>query len=523
MSLQSEAKLESELIKQLSSNGYDTVNIQNEDDLLSNLKAQLEAHNDLSLTDKEFSRVLNHLNKGNVFERAKILRDKMQLTKDDSTSVYLDFIDQNDWSRNSFQVTNQVTMEGSYTNRYDVTLLVNGLPLVQVELKRRGLEMKEAFNQTLRYIRHSYSAGHGLFQYIQLYVISNGVNTKYYANNRLNALSYKQTFFWSDETNQKIADLTQFADTFLDPSHLSKMLCNYIVLAETDKVLMVLRPYQYYATESIINQVHNSTENGYIWHTTGSGKTLTSFKTSQILIKSPQVHKVVFVVDRRDLDYQTTKEFNSFSDGSVDGTDNTKALVRQFDDDTKLLVTTIQKLNNAISSPRYADVMAKLQDKRIVFIFDECHRSQFGETHKRIKQYFNNNQMFGFTGTPIFADNAVGSTTTKTLFGECLHKYVITDAIRDENVLKFAIEYVGKYSYKDSSNNNVDIDVEAIDTKELLDSDERLEKITDYIISHHNSKTHNKAFTGMFCVSSVDTLTRYYDLFKRKRTMDCMT
>ena len=233
------------------------------------------------------------------------------------------------------------------------------------------------------------------------------------------------------------------------------MLCNYIVLAETDKVLMVLRPYQYYATESIINQVHNSTENGYIWHTTGSGKTLTSFKTSQILIKSPEVHKVVFVVDRRDLDYQTTKEFNSFSDGSVDGTDNTKALVEQFGDDTKLLVTTIQKLNNAISSPRYADVMAKLQDRRIVFIFDECHRSQFGETHKRIKQYFNNNQMFGFTGTPIFADNAVGNTTTKTLFGECLHKYVITDAIRDENVLKFAIEYVGKYSYKDSSKNNV--------------------------------------------------------------------
>ena len=194
----------------------------------------------------------------------------------------------------------------------------------------------------------------------------------------------------------------------------------------------------------------------------------------------------------------------------------TPNLGEQFGDDTKLLVTTIQKLNNAISSPRYAEVMAKLQDKRIVFIFDECHRSQFGETHKRIKQYFNNNQMFGFTGTPIFADNAVGNTTTKTLFGECLHKYVITDAIRDENVLKFAIEYVGKYSYKDSSNNNVDIDVEAIDTKELLDSDERLEKITDYIISHHNSKTHNKAFTGMFCVSSVDTLTRYYDLFKEK-------
>ena len=517
MSLQSEAKLESELIKQLSSNGYDKVTIQNEDDLLANLKAQIETHNNLSLTEKEFLRVLNHLNKGNVFERAKILRDKMQLTKDDGTSVYLDFINQDDWSKNHFQVTNQVTMEGSYKNRYDVTLLVNGLPLVQVELKRRGLEMKEAFNQTLRYIRHSYSAGHGLFQYIQLYVISNGVNTKYYANNRLNALSFKQTFFWSDEANQKISDLTEFANTFFNPSHLSKMLCNYIVLAETDKVLMVLRPYQYYATESIIKQVQNSTENGYIWHTTGSGKTLTSFKTSQILLKSPEVHKVVFVVDRRDLDYQTTKEFNSFSDGSVDGTDNTKALVDQFGDDTKLLVTTIQKLNNAISNQRYASVMEQLQEERIVFIFDECHRSQFGETHKRIKKYFNNNQMFGFTGTPIFADNAVGNTTTKTLFGECLHKYVITDAIRDENVLKFAIEYVGKYAYKDSSKNNVDIDVEAIDTKELLDSEQRLEKITDYIIKYHSSKTHNKAFTGMFCVSSVENLTKYYDLFKKKK------
>ena len=339
MSLQSEAKLESELIKQLSSNGYDKVTIQNEDDLLSNLKAHLEAHNNLSLTDKEFARVLNHLNKGNVFERAKILRDKMQLTKDDGTSVYLDFIDQNDWSKNSFQVTNQVTMEGRYTNRYDVTLLVNGLPLVQVELKRRGLEMKEAFNQTLRYIRHSYSAGHGLFQYIQLYVISNGVNTKYFSNNRIQALNYKQTFFWADDNNKKITNLEEFTNVFLEKCHISKMICKYIVLAETDKILMVLRPYQYYATERIIEKVKNTDSNGYIWHTTGSGKTLTSFKASQILMKMPEVHKVVFVVDRRDLDYQTTKEFNNFSDGSVDGTDNTQALVKQFGDDTKLETT----------------------------------------------------------------------------------------------------------------------------------------------------------------------------------------
>ena len=376
--------------------------------------------------------------------------------------------------------------------------------------------MKEAFNQTLRYIRHSYSAGHGLFQYIQLYIISNGVNTKYYVNNRLTSLNYKQTFYWSDKENNKITQLSEFANVFLERSHLSKIICNYIVMAETDKVLMVLRPYQYFATESIINHVENSDKNGYIWHTTGSGKTLTSFKTAQVLIKSPAVYKVVFVVDRRDLDYQTTKEFNSFSDGSVDGTDNTKALVTQFGDDTKLLVTTIQKLNNAISNQRYATTMEGLKDKRIVFIFDECHRSQFGETHKRIKQYFNNHQMFGFTGTPIFAENAIGKTTTKMLFDTCLHKYVITDAIRDENVLKFSIEYVGRYKQKEDSNNEVDIEVEDIDVKELLESDERMDKITDYIIHHHKSKTHNKAFTGMFCVSSVPMLVKYYEMLKRK-------
>ena len=517
MSKQPEAVLEAELIQQLSDNKYECVTIHNEEELLSNLKTQIEAHNSLSLTTKEYSRVLNHLNKGNVFERAKILRDKMQLTKDDGTSVYLDFINQDDWNKNHFQVTNQVTMEGSYKNRYDVTILVNGLPLVQVELKRRGLEMKEAFNQTLRYIKHSYSAGHGLFQYIQLYIISNGVNTKYYANNRLTSLSYKQTFFWSKEDNSKISELSHFTHTFLQRAHLSKMICNYIVMAETDKMLMVLRPYQYYATERIVNRVENSEENGYIWHTTGSGKTLTSFKTSQILVKSSKVTKVVFVVDRRDLDYQTTKEFNSFSDGSVDGTDNTQALVTQFGDDTKLLVTTIQKLNNAISNQRYASVMEQLKEKRIVFIFDECHRSQFGETHKRIKQYFNNHQMFGFTGTPIFADNALGHTTTATLFKSCLHKYVITDAIRDENVLKFGIEYVGRYRQKETSNNEVDIDVEDIDIKELIESEDRQDKITDYIIHHHKSKTYNKKFTGMFCVSSVDLLTQYYDMFKQKK------
>jgi type I restriction enzyme R subunit len=285
---------------------------------------------------------------------------------------------------------------------------------------------------------------------------------------------------------------------------------------------MVLRPYQYYAVEALVDRVMHSRKHGYVWHTTGSGKTLTSFKASQILTSLPKIKKVVFVVDRKDLDYQTTKEFNSFSKGSVDGTDNTRQLVRQFTDDTKLIVTTIQKLNAAISKKHFLERMKPLQDERIVFIFDECHRSQFGETHQRIISFFRNIQMFGFTGTPIFAENAVknelGKKTTKELFGECLHKYVITDAIRDENVLKFSVEYVGRYRNRDSAN-EIDIQVEDIDVDELMESPARLEKIVDYIIAHHNRKTHNGEFTAMFCVSSIPALIRYYELLQRKRML----
>jgi type I restriction enzyme R subunit len=308
------------------------------------------------------------------------------------------------------------------------------------------------------------------------------------------------------------------------------------VLNEAYKIPMVLRPYQFYAVEALIERVKNSTKNGYIWHTTGSGKTLTSFKASQILMDLPQVHKVVFVVDRKDLDNQTIKEFNSFQEGCIDGTDNTSNLVKQFTGtyvdkkgeakNSKLIVTTIQKLNTAISKLKYEAKMADLKDKRIIFIFDECHRSQFGDTHKRIKEFFNNAQMFGFTGTPIFADNAAknehGKRTTKDLFEDCLHKYVITDAIKDENVLKFAVEYVGRYYRKDAINGvstetNIDIEVEDIDTKELMEDETRLEKIADYIIAHHNRKTSNRDFTAMFCVDSVKSLIKYYDIFKRKK------
>jgi len=473
---QSEQILEDNLVKQLTTLGYEQVIIRDESELLTNLKTQLEKHNQLTLSDDEFAKILNHLNKGNVFDRAKTLRDKFQLTKDDDTSAYIEFLNQEHWCQNEYQVTQQVKMEGRYKNRYDVTLLVNGLPLVQIELKRRGLELKEAFNQINRYQRHSFGASYALYQYVQLFVISNGVNTKYYANNRRQ--SFKQTFYWADKDNKAITRLEAFAEAFLEKCHVSKMICKYIVLHESDKILMVLRPYQYYAVEAIIDRVKNSTKNGYIWHTTGSGKTLTSFKASQIMMKLPEVDKVLFVVDRNDLDYQTTREFNFFSDGSVDGTDNTRMLVKQLSGNTKLIVTTIQKLNTAISKKRYLSQMEQVKDKNIVFIFDECHRSQFGGTHKRIKAFFNNHQMFGFTGTPIFAKNAIankfGKRTTKELFDDCLHKYVITNAIKDENVLRFSIEYVGRYKKKEGNEVELDIPVEDINTKELLESPKRL-------------------------------------------------
>jgi len=529
MSKQSEQILEKQLIAQLQKLGYAYLLIADEKALLSNLKSQLEKHNQISFSDAEFDKVLNLLNKGSIFEKSKTLRQKQHIVRDNGDNLYFEFLNTEHWCQNQYQVTNQVTQEGKYKNRYDVTILINGLPLVQIELKRRGLELKEAFNQVNRYQRHSFGANSALYQYVQIFIISNGVNTKYYANNRNQ--SFKQTFYWTDFENKRLTNiLNGFTDAFLEPCHISKMICKYIVLNEAYKIPMVLRPYQFYAVEALIDRVKNSSKNGYIWHTTGSGKTLTSFKASQILMNFPEVHKVVFVVDRKDLDYQTTKEFNSFSDGCIDGTDNTANLVKQFigtykdkkgeAKNTKLIVTTIQKLNTAISKLKYEKKMADLKDKRIIFIFDECHRSQFGETHNRIKEYFNNAQMFGFTGTPIFADNAnkneLGKRTTKDLFEDCLHKYVITDAIKDENVLKFSVEYVGRYKQKDTAT-EIDIEVEDIDTKELMEDEKRLEKIADYIINNHNRKTHNKDFSAMFCVDSVKSLIRYYDILKRKK------
>jgi type I restriction enzyme R subunit len=517
MSHQSEAILETNLIKQLVSLGYESVKIHDGDAFVSNLKIQLEAFNKTTFTVKEFDAILNHLAKGNAFEKAKTLRDRFVLNKEDSTSFYVRFFNNEDWSKNNYQVTNQVQIQGSFLNRYDVTLLVNGLPLVQIELKRSGIEIKEAFNQINRYQRHSFWSNHGLFQYVQLFVISNGVNTKYLANNRLQ--SVKQTFYWADDKNKNVTGLTEFANAFLNTNHLGKMISHYVVMNETFKNMMVLRPYQYFATEAIINQVKTGNDNGYIWHTTGSGKTLTSFKASQIIMDLPEVHKVVFVVDRKDLDYQTMQEFNAFKKDSVSTTDDTSKLIEQLTDTTKLVLTTIQKLNNAITKHHYENKLGHLKDKKIVFIFDECHRSQFGETHGRVTQYFKKAQLFGFTGTPIFAENSskneLGKRTTKDLFGTCLHKYVITDAIRDQNVLRFGIEYIGKYKQK--GNTFIDIEVEAIDKSEVLNDEKRLAKIADYIIAYHGQKTFNKDYSAIFAVSGIPNAIKYYDILKKKK------
>ncbi|MDD2945779.1 MAG: type I restriction endonuclease subunit R [Acinetobacter sp.] len=518
MTVQSEYQLENELIGQLQQLGYASVTLKDEVQLLSNLKTQIERANGLApLSETEWKQVISFLNTVTVFERAKNLRDLFPVKFDDGTSKHIFFLS-DDPRKNIYQVTNQITIDhrdyNGRTSRFDVTLLVNGLPLVQIELKKRGMEIAEAFNQTQRYTREAYWARQGLFGFIQLFVISNGANTRYYSNG---TTGIEFAFPWADVSNKHINEIVDFADAFLNQQHLTQ----YMVMLETTKSLMVLRPYQIYAVQKIVQQVQNSNQNGYIWHTTGSGKTLTSFKASQIIMQMPDVEKVLFVVDRNDLDTQTSREFNAFKAESVDSTDSTHTLVKQLDQrHDKLIVTTIQKLNRAISTDRYLEYIDYLKDRKVVFIFDECHRSQFGETHQNIKKFFGNAQMFGFTGTPIFEENSQSKAglklTTDYLFNECLHQYVIVDAIRDRNVLQFQIDYRGKYTVKGMQHNlDYDDEVEGIDTRELYDNPQRLEMIARYIVETHDTKTRNREFTAMFCVSSVNTLTQYYELFEK--------
>ncbi len=517
MTHQSESQLEKSLVERLTRLGFTPVVIEDVTALETNLRSQLSKFNNTAFSDGEWARIMNHLMKGDRFHKAKTLRDRFSLKRDDETTAWIKFFNMEQWCKNEYQVTQQLTQVGKYENRYDVTLLINGLPLVQVELKRRGIEMKEAFNQIQRYHKHTYTGT--LFEYVQVFVISNGVNTKYFSNNPKQ--TFEQTFFWTDVDNTKITRLEDFTDVFLEKCAVSELIAEHIVLAESEQIPMVLRPYQYYAVKALEKRVNESNKNGYIWHTTGAGKTLTAFKTSQILSRNPDVKKVMFVVDRKDLDIKTTEEFNSFSDGSVDGTNNTNALVKQLaDPNRKLIVTTIQKLDIAIGRDGYLRQFEYLKDEKVVIIFDECHRSQFGQTHARIKSFFNRAQLFGFTGTPIFAENHVGKVTTKDVFGDCLHKYIITNAISDSNVLGFSVEYVGRYKQKDPDVLDADIFadalVEGIDTKEVLESQDRLEKIADYVLHDWKRKTKNGKFNALFAVSSIDVLKRYYTLIKAK-------
>ncbi|MGL5753254.1 MAG: type I restriction endonuclease subunit R, partial [Paraclostridium sp.] len=436
--------------------------------------------------------------------------DKFILEREDGSEVYIEFFDTQNWCKNRFQVTNQTTVVGKYTNRYDVTLLINGLPLVQVELKRRGLDLKEAFNQINRYKKHSYQ---GLYRYLQIFIVSNGVDTKYFANSDKEIL-FSHTFFWSDEENKRISNLKDFTETFLDKCFVSKIISRYMITNETDKLLMVMRPYQIYAVESLVTRAFETNNNGYIWHTTGSGKTLTSFKASQILSKEPNIKKVFFLVDRKDLDSQTIAEFNKFEPDSVDTTDRTNTLVKQIKDINKqLIVTTIQKMANAIKSDRYAKVMDQYRDEKVIFIIDECHRSQFGDMHKSINKHFANAQYFGFTGTPRLDQNrSQDGRATADLFEKCLHHYLIKDAISDGNVLGFSVEYIK--TFDGDIDESDDTKVAAIDKEEVFMHDIRIENISDHIIKNHNGKTRNKEYTAILTVQSIPMLVKYYDKFK---------
>ncbi len=555
-SYQSEQALENEFIRMLTEQGYDYLEIHNSESLIKNLRTQLEIVNDYKFTDSEWDRFFNdsiaNNNDGIVEKTRKIQEDNIQvLKKDDGTSKNITLIDKKCIHNNRLQVINQyIENSGNYDNRYDVTILVNGLPLVHVELKRRGVALKEAFNQINRYQRDSFWAGSGLYEYIQIFVISNGTNTKYYSNttreshikeqtstrnkSKKTSNSFEFTSYWADSNNKVISDLVDFTRTFFAKHTILNILTKYCVFTSED-LLLVMRPYQIVATERILNRIQVATNykkmgtieaGGYIWHTTGSGKTLTSFKTAQLASKLEYIDKVLFVVDRKDLDYQTMKEYDRFQKGAANGNRSTKVLQKQLEDTTsKIIVTTIQKLSEFVKRNKNHPVY----QKHLVLIFDECHRSQFGDMHKMIVQNFKNYHLFGFTGTPIFAKNAGRTTnpdfcTTEQAFGEKLHTYTIVDAINDGNVLPFRIDYINTIKAKEGM---TDKEVEAINTEEALSSPERVSNVVSYIIEHFDQKTKRNSFydlkgqrvngfNSMFAVASIPMAKKYYLEFKKQ-------
>lgn len=555
-SYQSEQALENEFIRLLTEQGYDYLEIHDSESLIKNLRTQLEIVNDYKFTDSEWDRFFNdsiaNNNDGIVEKTRKIQEDNIQvLKKDDGTSKNITLIDKKCIHNNRLQVINQyVENSGNYDNRYDVTILVNGLPLVHIELKRRGVALKEAFNQINRYQRDSFWAGSGLYEYIQIFVISNGTSTKYYSNttreshikeqtstrnkSKKTSNSFEFTSFWADSNNKVISDLVDFTRTFFAKHTILNILTKYCVFT-SEELLLVMRPYQIVATERILNRIQVATNykkmgtieaGGYIWHTTGSGKTLTSFKTAQLASKLEYIDKVLFVVDRKDLDYQTMKEYDRFQKGAANGNRSTKVLQKQLEDTTsKIIVTTIQKLSEFVKRNKNHPVY----QKHLVLIFDECHRSQFGDMHKMIVQNFKNYHLFGFTGTPIFAKNAGITTnpdfcTTEQAFGEKLHTYTIVDAINDGNVLPFRIDYINTIKAKEGM---TDKEVEAINTEEALSSPERVSNVVSYIIEHFDQKTKRNSFydlkgqrvngfNSMFAVASIPMAKKYYLEFKKQ-------
>ncbi len=514
MSYQGELALENDVIKQLESQGYERIILRNHEQLVENFRQILNERNkenlkNRPLSDTEFARLMTDISDKSVFDSAMQLRDSYTLERDDESKVYLYFLDTEHWCQNKFQVTNQVTVDDKYKARYDVTLLINGLPLVQIELKRSGIAISQAFNQIERYRKHNYR---GLFRFIQLFVVSNKKETRYYANSDKEIFK-SLMFYWSDKDNRRINNLKEFIQEFLDRCRIAKMISRYMITNETDKLLMALRPYQVYAVESLLNRATETNNNGYIWHTTGSGKTLTSFKTSQILSKDPSIKKVIFLVDRKDLDSQTLAEFNKFQMDSVDLTDNTHKLLKQLDDPfQKLIVTTIQKMANAVKSG--ANIMDKYQQDKVIFIIDECHRTQFGEMHRLIRQHFKQAQYFGFTGTPRFEENAsLDGRATADIFEKCLHTYLIKDAIRDGNVLGFSVEYISTFA-----NAIHDMDesyVSSIDENELWMADDRLNMIAKHLVANHHKKTRNQMYTSILTVQSIPMAIKYYKIFKQ--------
>lgn len=531
-SYQSEGDLEREFIQDLHNQGYEyEPGLNTPEKLLANVREQLQTLNNMQFADVEWMRFvetwLDKPSEGIVDKTRKIHNDYIHdFVFDDGHIQNIYLVDKKNIARNKVQVIKQFEQQGSHANRYDVTILVNGLPLVQVELKKRGVAIREAFNQVHRYSKESFNSEHSLFKYLQLFVISNGTDSRYFANTtQRNKNSFDFTMNWAKSDNSLLKDLKDFTATFFQKNTLLNVLLHYSVFDVSD-ALLVMRPYQIAATERILWKINNAyqaknwsnTESGgYIWHTTGSGKTLTSFKAARLATELKFIDKVFFVVDRKDLDYQTMKEYQRFSPDSVNGSDSTAGLKRNLDkDDNKIIVTTIQKLNNLMKSENDLPIY----NKQVVFIFDECHRSQFGEAQKNLKKKFKKFYQFGFTGTPIFPQNALGADTTASVFGRELHSYVITDAIRDEKVLKFKVDYNDvRPHFKAIESEQDEKKLSAAENRQALLHPIRIKEISQYILNNFRQKTHRlhagaKGFNAMFAVSSVDAAKLYYESFK---------